>query len=81
MSEYGERPADAKKVDGAEWCTEAEEFSEEAARDFYHNRDGWESKWPLEFTVIDDDGLEHRFSVEMEFEPTFSADEIFTENK
>lgn len=54
---------------------EARMAAEEAAEDYWQNHDGWESTWPLTFALYEtEDGPElHRFRVEEESEPVFSA--------
>jgi hypothetical protein len=50
-------------------------LAEEAAADFHSEHDGWESQWPLTITLYDGKtGPElGKFSVEREYEPSFSA--------
>lgn len=50
-------------------------LAQEAAQDYHNNRDGWESKWPLEFVLYKTkEGPEFaRMFVELEYEPSFYA--------
>lgn len=41
-----------------------------AARDYYHNHDGWENDWPLNITVKNGD-KSWTFSVDCEAKPEF----------
>jgi len=50
-----------------------EYIAEDAAKDYYENRDGWESSWPVNIDVFCDDELIGNHTVELEHEPTFSA--------
>lgn len=43
------------------------------ADDYHHNHDGWESSWPLELRIYEDDVEVARFSVEREAQPVFYA--------
>lgn len=49
---------------------------EDCAEDFYHNRDGWDSSWPVDITVYINRESIGTFEVECDFEPTFSATKI-----
>lgn len=61
----------------ADWDGESDlEFiAEEAAADFHSEHDGWEGVWPRTITLYDGkEGAElGRFTVEREYEPSFSA--------
>lgn len=46
------------------------------AEDFFHNHDGWESHWPLEFRLYEDDIEVARFSIDQDAEPVFYAHDI-----
>lgn len=50
-------------------------IAEECADEYHSNHDGWEGRWPREFTLYaSKDGPPiATFIVEREFEPTFSA--------
>lgn len=50
----------------------------EAAAEFYHSDcDGWESSWPVTVQIFDEAGQSKGiFSVELEFDPTFSASAV-----
>jgi hypothetical protein len=50
---------------------------EDCAEDYHHNHDGYESRWPLKFTLYatEDGPALGVFDVEREYEPTFSARE------
>jgi hypothetical protein len=64
-----------QRADGvAELATDAREAAVKAADYYFHNRDGWEDKWPLMFRVAPSGSEECQdFEVEMEAEPTFCA--------
>lgn len=56
--------------------TDPREAAEEAAVDYYNNHDGWESHWPVTFTVErEDTGEVFDVAVELEFEPVFYGGE------
>lgn len=59
-------------ADGITWDNEA--LAEMAAEDYFDCHDGWESKWPLAFTLLDKLGavIEH-FVVHREDVPSFTA--------
>ena len=49
------------------------EIAQDAAEQF-HRRNGFEADWPVEISILSDDGEElARFEVEMEMVPKFSA--------
>jgi hypothetical protein len=51
-------------------------IAEDAAKDYHHNRDGWEHQdWPIELLLYSEDGLNllGKFSVDREAEPVFCA--------
>lgn len=54
---------------------EQRQIAEEAAKDCFHNHDGWEISWPQVVALHDgENGPEiARFTVEMEAEPVFYA--------
>lgn len=56
--------------------SDLEYLAEVAAADFHSERDGWEGVWPRTITLYDGKtGPElARFTVEREYEPTFSAE-------
>lgn len=43
---------------------------------FFHNHDGWEHSWPLQFRIYEDGKEVARYSVEQETAPTFHANAI-----
>lgn len=52
--------------DDLEW------IAQECAEDFHNEHDGWESRWPRNFTLLDDSGNElGTFKVDREYEPSF----------
>ncbi len=53
------------------------DVAEKAAEDYYHNHDGWEVGWPLEFLIYEtkDGPPVGRFDMEREDVPTFYARE------
>lgn len=46
---------------------------------FFHNHDGWDHSWPVQFRLYEDDKEVGRFSVEQEAVPSFSAYVIYPE--
>lgn len=51
--------------------------AEEAAEDYFHEHDGWECNWPLEFLILDITGKElGLFEVDMEAKPDFHAAKV-----
>lgn len=61
------------------YCEDVDDAAQKYAEYFFHERDGHENTWPLDFVVHDGVNY-HRVSVELDYEPTFSAaePEIFT---
>lgn len=53
-------------------------IADELADDFHSNHDGWEAEWPLELRIYKEGKEVARFSVEREYEPTFTPREIET---
>lgn len=49
---------------------------EECADDYFDNHDGWESKWPCLFMLWIDNQYLGMFEVELEHQPTFSANKV-----
>jgi hypothetical protein len=60
-----------------EWDSDDLEYvATDAAEDYHSNHDGWESHWPADFYIFDQDlKLLAVFSVEREEEPVFYANE------
>jgi hypothetical protein len=52
---------------------QVEEVAEEAAEDYFHNHDGWESSWPRPITIFRDGKKLRTVSVDMEAVPKFFA--------
>ncbi len=54
---------------------EQQQMAEECAQDFHGNHDGWESRWPREFTLYEsEDGPAlATFQIEREAVPMFTA--------
>ena len=89
MNEYLYCQSDDTKYDGFDpdsycdsiktnWDEESPDYIlQDCAEDFWNNHDGWESTWPLSFSVFSKSG-ELLFSgeVSMEMEPQFSCGEI-----
>lgn len=71
LPELGEGPEDATEIKDPPYYLS--NVAEEAAEHFHSKRDGWECSWPLQFTIIDDAGQEHRFIVDRESVPQFRA--------
>jgi hypothetical protein len=70
----GSTPDDAFTLDDHgfdEDLDNAEILAEVAAEDYHHNHDGWESRWPIVFTLILADGATCDVSVDQEAVPTF----------
>lgn len=54
-----------------------EYIAELAAEDYHSCHDGWESSWPLPFTIFDNCGiLLGKYEVDREAVPSFSAREV-----
>ena len=65
-----------------DWLEDSADYiAEEAAEDYYDNRDGWEDKWPKIISIYKDSRLLGRFEVDIEYEPTFSASKIEQEEE
>ena len=39
----------------------------------WSHRGGWESSWPIELFLVDDEGNETKWVIDMRMEPVFSA--------
>ncbi len=51
---------------------DAEDVAVEAAEDYHSNHDGWESSWPIDFEIIDADGISlGTFEIDREAVPHF----------
>lgn len=62
-----------------ESCWDADDLewlAEDAANDYHSNHDGWEASWPVKFAIFDGDTVLGKFEIELEFQPSFSAEEI-----
>lgn len=60
-----------------EWnSAHGEWIAEDAAQSYHQNNDGWEDSWPLTFAISVEGEYLGRFTVELEFEPTFSARQV-----
>ena len=70
-----ETPDDAVELEYEDYEIDFETAAEVAAEDLMDNGGGEDLPWPLDITIIDDDGNEHVFEVSMDFEPVFSAKE------
>lgn len=68
--DYSFRHRKEKPVD---WCSSPETYARLAADHVWSREDGWEMSWPQLLAIIDDDGKEHRFFVDMDLVPSFSA--------
>jgi len=64
---------DHKPVETEDWMG-ASDAVEAVARYYHSECDGWESQWPVDFSVRKDgtDKWEH-FSVHRDYDPTFTA--------
>ncbi len=57
------------------WDAEdATEIAEDAGKEYYHEHDGWEASWPLDFEIFSEGKSLGVFTVTQEAEPTFSAE-------
>ena len=77
---HGELALDAQDIPGN---SESDPlwFVEQAAEYCYDNYDGWEWLWPVIFVVVDDDGVEYKFEVEIEYNPVFYASKLMIDGK
>ncbi len=74
IKEHGETRQEASMVPAQQYeGTDPRYHAEEAAEWDFNNRDGWEYSWPVTFTIIDDNGVEHDYLVECEPVPSFYA--------
>jgi hypothetical protein len=56
------------------WDKEHLEYVAEDAAEHHHRDGGWEDEWPLDFKIWLEDGtILGTFTVDMEYEPRFSA--------
>ncbi|EKS29278.1 hypothetical protein [Afipia felis] len=51
-------------------------LAESAAEDFYNEHDGWEARWPLEFSIYEGETFLGCFSVDMESQPHFYSSRV-----
>ena len=70
IKEHGQTSDDAELITLESNSPQA--AAEEAAR-IEFDCDGWEWRWPVTLTIIDDKGKEYDFEVECEAEPVFTA--------
>ena len=68
---WGETADDATEVSSSTIFIDT--FAQLVGEHIWSNRDGWESDWPVDMVVIDDEGAEHKFTIYMEAEPCFRA--------
>ena len=74
IEDYGGSPNDCYDLKTTWTAEDTQYIAEDAAKDFFHNHDGWESTWPLEFVILNNALQEiGRFSIDMEAVPTFWA--------
>lgn len=53
---------------------DAEYLAQDAAEDYHSNHDGWESHWPIDFTLFREDGTKiGEYTVDRDVEPVFFA--------
>lgn len=56
---------------------DGEFLAKQAAEDYHSKHDGWESSWPIPFTIWDNSGkLIGKYTVERDVEPVFYAYKI-----
>ena len=61
----------------SDWETGRVWIAEAAAEDFFHNHDGWEASWPIEFSIFEaGDKFLGTFSVDCKAVPQFLAHRI-----
>lgn len=65
-------PDDAIEIDAKSWAL-GEDCAELAAEDFYHNHDGWDVTWPLEFEIYFDGVRQGAYAVDLDWSPDFVA--------
>lgn len=70
---HGETAKDAEDIKGADDVTNPERYAMLASLHCFSEHDGWEWEWPIEMIIIDENGVEHCFEVEREFDPVFYA--------
>jgi len=72
IENYGGTIDDAEEFEIKWFNGDIESATSKYAEHYHNNRDGWESSWPLEFSVADENGkFLGRVSVEREMEPVF----------
>lgn len=78
--DHGEKVEDADSSFESKWSPDSTDeiylkwVAEDAAEYYHDNCDGWESSWPMEFTILDDKKkVLGTFIVERESVPQFSA--------
>lgn len=69
-------PSDAYILPGSqrEWIKHDSMTAEEAAEDYHQRHDGWEASWPITIVLVDDEGVESRWSVDRGMSPVFRAE-------
>ncbi|WP_099143351.1 hypothetical protein [Xenorhabdus kozodoii] len=67
-------PSDRYELENPVWDGSYPRYlAGECAYDYYNNHDGYEDNWPIEITVFNNGESIGTFSIELEFDPVFSA--------
>jgi hypothetical protein len=80
--EWDEETFEEASEISSNWYAERDEYEAEGLAAFigeyvFHNRDGWESTWPLTARIWTTEGkLLGDFGIELEAEPTFYARKV-----
>jgi hypothetical protein len=69
VPEHGETAEDARAIEAK--CYSFDDAAEEAAEQYHPGAEWWEGS--IVFAILDETGAEGRFSVLLEYSPTFSA--------
>ncbi len=77
LPDWGEAISDAREITGIMQPKTPSLFAEDVASYLYSNDWHDDENWPLRIAVVDDTGSEvGRFKVNIDFDPTFYAEEI-----
>lgn len=76
LPENDETPEDARdlklRFDWQKAHTDPRWFAQQAA-EIYHGQSGWDRSWPVDLSVVCEDGTVRHFTIEREMVPEFSA--------
>lgn len=72
LPDHGQGAEDSYQIESNNEPEFLEYVAQDAAMDYHNNHDGWESSWPLDFIILDEEGRElGRFEIDREYDPCF----------